>query len=85
MPMHDDDNLDLSSDALLNTLRLVGDQVAEVIAAGKAFAASPRDGLADLEHGRPLLHDLRALASTLTTLADGLRQTADEVALLLTR
>jgi hypothetical protein len=82
---HDDDNLDLSSDALLAKVRLVGDQVTEVIEAAKVFAASPREGLADLELGRPLLRDLNALASTLATLADGLRQTADQVTLMLTR
>jgi hypothetical protein len=80
---HDDDNFD--SDALLAKVRLVGDQVAEVIEAAKVFAASPRDGLADPELGRPLLRDLRALASTLATLAEGLRQTAGQVKLMLTR
>jgi hypothetical protein len=71
MSMHDDaEDLNRTSEALLAKIRVVGDQVAEVIEAAKVFAASPRDGLADLERGRPLLRDLKTLAESLATLAE---------------
>jgi hypothetical protein len=68
--MHDDDQLDPSDDDLTRSLEWISDQVAEVTAAAKLFAASPRDGLADLERGRPLLRDLKTLAESLATLAE---------------
>jgi hypothetical protein len=85
MSMHDDDDLDRTSDALLAKIRVVGDQVTAVMQAATTFATARRDGLADLDTlGRPLLHDLRSLASVLATLADGLQQTADDVTAMLT-
>jgi hypothetical protein len=72
--MHDADD-----DELMQMLGLVENQTHAMIAAAKVFQLSPRDGLQDLETGRPLLRDLRSLAHVLSGLADALKQTADRV------
>jgi hypothetical protein len=77
--MHDDDQLDPSHDALTRSLDSLMAHVAEVTEAAKIYAASERTGLEDLEHGRPLLHDLRYLARTLAALGTAFQDTADHV------
>ena len=64
MPRHDDDQFYPSADDLTRSLDSLMAHVAEVTRAAKIYAESPREGLEDLDMGRPLLKDLRALAGT---------------------
>jgi hypothetical protein len=83
MPMHDSyDGLPQrpDPDALATMVDLVELQTRTMCAAVKTFSATPRHGVEDLETlGRPLLRDLRAFATALANLAEGLHATADHV------
>jgi hypothetical protein len=70
MPNHDE---------LALVLQLVNAKTQALTDAARTFQDTPRDGVENLELGRPLLRDLRSLASTLEALAEGLHATADHV------